>query len=94
MAPCELCERDVPRLTVHHLIPKSQGNQSRGRRGQTLPTAHLCPACHRQLHALYCHERLARELNNVSRLRDEPEMARFLKWVRKQAPGKGVRVRR
>ncbi len=89
MAQCELCGRDVPRLTVHHLIPKS-----RGKRGQVLPTAKLCPACHRQLHALYPHERLARELNTVEALREEPEMARFLKWVGGQAPGKGVRVRR
>lgn len=83
---CELCEREVERLTVHHLIPKERD----GRHG---PRAALCAACYRQIHVLFDNARLERELNCVERLRDTPEMRRFLTWVRKQDPQKRIKVR-
>lgn len=83
---CELCEREVPHLTVHHLIPKE-------REGRYGPRAELCPACHRQIHVLFDNARLERELNCVERLRDTPEMRRFLSWVRKQDPCRRIKVR-
>ena len=89
MATCALCERDVDQLTEHHLIPRS-----RGRKGQELPTVDLCSACHRQIHALFTNEQLARDLNTLERLRDDPSVARFVKWVRKQDPSRRIRVRR
>ena len=49
--------------------------------------------CHRQIHALFDNATLARELNCVERLRDEPRMQRFLAWVRKQDPDRRVKVR-
>lgn len=84
---CELCERDVERLTVHHLIPRQK-------EGQGGPTAKICSACHRQIHVLYDNARLARELHSSERLRNEPRMRRFLSWVRKQKGEKRVKVRR
>jgi 5-methylcytosine-specific restriction endonuclease McrA len=86
---CELCERPVEKLTVHHLVPRSQG-----KKGQQLPTALLCPACHKQLHALYSNRQLARELRSVEQLKTEPSMQKFLDWVRKQDPNKHIRVRK
>lgn len=86
---CALCGRAVPHLTEHHLIPRA-----RGKKGQVLPVVWLCPACHKQLHALFTLDQLATELNTVEALRQQPDMARFIKWVRKQPPTKGVRVRR
>jgi hypothetical protein len=83
---CELCEREIERLTVHHLIPR----QADGGDG---PRAEICSACHRQIHVLYDNARLARELSCVERLRDEPDMRRFLAWVRKQDPNARVKVR-
>jgi hypothetical protein len=83
---CELCERPVDRLTVHHLIPQQKG-------GQDGPRAEVCPACHRQIHVLYDNARLARELNCLERLKDEPDMRRFLSWVRKQDPNARIKVR-
>jgi hypothetical protein len=83
---CELCEREVERLTVHHLIPKE-------RDGRFGPKAELCAACHRQIHVLFDNARLERELNCLERLRDTPEMRRFLSWVRKQDPQRRVKVR-
>ena len=84
---CELCEREVDRVTVHHLIPR-QKNGSHG------PRAELCSACHRQIHVLYDNGRLARELNHLERLKDDPEMRRFLAWVRKQDPNRRIKARR
>lgn len=84
---CELCEREVEHLTVHHLVPK----QRDGRGG---PTAEICSACHRQIHILFDNPTLERDLNCIERLRDEPRMRRFLAWVRKQDPHKRVKVRR
>lgn len=83
---CALCGRDVGRVTVHHLIPQQKG-------GQNGPRAEICSACHRQIHVLYDNGRLARELNCLERLRDEPEMRRFLSWVRKQDPDRRIKVR-
>ena len=84
---CELCERQVDGYTVHHLVPRAKG-------GNHGPKARLCPACHRQLHALFSETTLARELNSISRLRANEQVSLYLQWVRKQKGAAGVRVRR
>lgn len=84
---CELCQREVDRYTVHHLVPRAKG----GRFG---PTARLCPACHRQLHALFSEATLAEELNSIALLRSNPRVNSYLKWVRKQKSAGGFKVRR
>jgi len=85
---CQLCERQVGKLTLHHLVPKSQA----GKRA-LLPTAEICSACHRQLHTLYSNKRLAGELSSIEDLKSHPAMRRFLNWVRKQDPNRGIKVR-
>jgi hypothetical protein len=84
---CALCGRDVPDVTVHHLVPKDEG----GRGG---PTADLCSACHRQVHALFDNRTLARELSSIEELRRDPRLHRFVRWVRRQDPGRRIMVRR
>lgn len=86
---CALCEREVTKLTEHHLKPKS-----RLKRGETTPTIWICSACHRQIHALFTNLQLADEYNSLERLRDEPRMRKFLTWIRKQDANKAVKVRR
>jgi hypothetical protein len=86
-AQCELCERQVDRYTVHHLVPRAKG-------GNHGPKARLCPPCHRQLHALFSEITLARELNSIPRLRANGQISLYLQWVRKQKGAAGVRVRR
>lgn len=83
---CELCRRETPDLTRHHLVPREED-------GAGGPTAVVCGACHRQLHALFDNRVLARELDTVERLRAHPELARFVRWVRKQPAGRSIRVR-
>ena len=84
---CELCQRQVDRYTVHHLVPKARG-------GKFGPTARLCPTCHRQLHALFTESTLADELNSIALLRANPQVNSYLKWVRKQKSAGGFKVRR
>ncbi len=86
---CALCQRDLEHLTQHHLTPRSKLQA-----GETTPTICICSACHRQIHALFSNTELHDELNTLERLRDEPKMRRFLRWIGKQDPGKRVRVRR
>ncbi|WP_028560226.1 HNH endonuclease [Paenibacillus pinihumi] len=79
-ASCELCGRSGVQTTVHHLTPREKG-------GSSLPTAKLCSACHRQIHALYTNDDLITlELTSLAALRSDPSIAPFLKWVRKQPP--------
>ena len=84
---CELCQREVDRYTVHHLVPRAKG----GRFG---PKARLCPTCHRQLHALFSEATLAEELNSIALLRANPQVNSYLRWVRKQKSSGGFKVRR
>jgi hypothetical protein len=88
---CELCEREVNRLTIHHLIPKQAVKRKQADAG---PTVDICSACHRQIHSLFDNKRLARELNSLEALKNEPQMAKFLAWVKKQKPDKRVPVHR
>ena len=84
---CELCLRESPRLTVHHLVPRSRG----GRFG---PKAQLCSTCHRQLHALFSESTLAQGLDSLESIRANPQMAGFLKWARRQQGPASFRVKR
>jgi 5-methylcytosine-specific restriction endonuclease McrA len=91
MMQCELCDRDLERLTVHHLVPKQSTKRKKENPG---PTANICSACHRQIHALFDNKYLAKELNTIEKLKQEPQMQKFLSWVKKQDPGKRVTVHR
>ena len=86
---CKLCRRAVEKLTEHHLTPRSKL-----KKGERTPTIWICSACHRQIHALFSNDELAREFNTVEKLRGEPRLARFLKWIGKVDPNKAVKVRR
>ncbi|MCJ2078259.1 HNH endonuclease [Methylobacterium sp. HMF5984] len=75
---CPLCERPIPpraRSSLHHLVPKLKG----GTHGTTV---RLHQVCHSAIHARHSEAELARRLADVSALRAEPEIARFIAWVR------------
>jgi len=88
---CQLCQRELKRLTLHHLIPRQTTKRKKADPG---PTIEICSACHRQIHALFDNKHLAEELNNPDKLRNEPQMQKFLAWIRKQSSHKRVKVRR
>ncbi|WP_407518973.1 restriction endonuclease [Methylobacterium oryzisoli] len=75
---CPLCERRIPagaRQSRHHLTPKLKGGTHDG-------TVRLHQICHSAIHARYSEAEIARRLADVARLREDPEIARFLAWVR------------
>ncbi|MBD0386626.1 MAG: HNH endonuclease [Nostoc sp. C3-bin3] len=78
-------------LTVHHLIPRQN---TKRKKQDPSPTANICSACHRQIYALFDNKLLAFELNTLDKLKNKPQMQKFLVWVRKQDPGKRISVHR
>jgi 5-methylcytosine-specific restriction protein A len=92
---CPLCERPIPahaRQSLHHLTPKLKG----GAHGATV---RLHQICHSAIHARYSEAEIARRLAEVEALRTDPEIARFLDWVRGKpddfhAPTRMTRARR
>ena len=88
---CELCDRKMNNLTVHHLIPRQYTKRKKLAISATID---ICSACHRQVHVLFDNKRLAKELNTAEALRKEPKMRKFITWVSKQNPHKKISVRR
>ena len=75
---CWLCERPIgSRYELHHPVPKSRGGR------ETVP---LHRRCHRTLHARFTNAELARTGANVEALREDAEIARFIRWVGDKPP--------
>ncbi len=75
---CALCGRSIPpqaRSSFHHLTPKLKGGTHRG-------TVRLHQICHSAIHARYTEAEIARRLADPAALRDDPDLARFVAWVR------------
>lgn len=87
MDTCELCGRTEVETTVHHLLPKEMG-------GTFGATAHLCIPCHKQIHALYTNEEIATRLTTIKDLQMDEQLARFVKWIRKQPPTKLMKIKK
>jgi len=83
LSTCELCDRQVSETTRHHLTPKSEGG---------LITVALCPTCHQTLHRFFSNQTLAKEFSSIEALQNDPEIAQYLSWVRRQ-PDRAIRVR-
>ncbi|MBD2502453.1 HNH endonuclease [Anabaena azotica FACHB-119] len=81
----------MDKLTVHHLVPRQNTKRKKQDPGETV---NICSACHRQIHTLFDNKLLAKELNTVEKLSTEPQMEKFLTWVRKQRPDKRISVHR
>ncbi|WP_157871842.1 hypothetical protein [Gloeothece verrucosa] len=91
MPTCPLCEREMKRLTVHHLVPRQAVKRKKAEAG---PTIDICSACHHQIHTLFSNIELAQHLNTLEKLKNAPQMEKFLLWLKKQTPEKRVRVNR
>ena len=84
---CPLCDRHVPswQITLHHLTPKERGGKAEHR-------TPMCRPCHKQVHALFSNKHLERQYPTIELLRAAPELAPFLKWIRKQKPDRNFRT--
>jgi predicted HNH restriction endonuclease len=77
---------------VHHLFPRSVARRKNLAMDE-LPTADLCPPCHKTVHRHLENRKLAELYASVDELRRHPEIEKFLAWVRKQPGAKAIRVR-
>jgi hypothetical protein len=86
--PCALCGRpfEQGRLTKHHCLPREKG-------GSKDDVALICRQCHGMVHATYTNETLAALYPRIEDLRRAPELAKFLRWVRRQPPSRQKRNR-
>lgn len=64
-------------LTRHHTLPRSRGGRH---------TELICRSCHTQVHALFTTRQLARELSSLEALRNHPDFAHYLAWVKDKNP--------
>jgi hypothetical protein len=80
---CGLCGRLFAKkhLTKHHCLPRQKG-------GTSEDVALICSQCHGMVHATYTNSTLAALYPTIVQLRQAPELAPFLRWVRKQPPSR------
>jgi 5-methylcytosine-specific restriction enzyme A len=79
---CPLCERPIPqdaKSSRHHLVPRLKGGTHKG-------TVRLHQICHSAIHARFTETELATRLADVEALREDPELAAFIAWVKTKPP--------
>ncbi len=88
--PCVLCGRSTKQgTTAHHLIPRTCHSnkwfKKNFTREQMRQTIQLCRDCHSAIHDLIPSEKeLGRDVNTLEKLREHPEISKYLSWIRKQ----------
>lgn len=77
---CSICDRKLIKNTKvdkHHLIPKSKNGQY----GDTILIHRIC---HEKIHSLWTEAELAGYYNTSKRIKENSEMKKFIKWVKKK----------
>lgn len=77
---CPLCGRPMipgSSLNEHHLIPKSYGGSEK---------FVIHKVCHSKIHSLFSEAELAFVYNSFEKLKESPDIQKFIKWIRKQDP--------
>jgi hypothetical protein len=75
---CPLCERELGASTdYHHLIPATFKGKE---------TIALHRICHTKLHSIYTEREMLRYYHTVERLKENEEIKKFIKWVKKKYP--------
>ena len=82
---CALCGRDRP-LTFHHLIPRALHRRkkiaSAYSKEELQAGVDLCRDCHDAVHRFATEKELAEQYCTLEKLREHPDVARFVAWVR------------
>lgn len=94
---CALCGREE-RLTRHHLVPRTRHHNTWNKRefdrAEVKETIGLCRPCHSQVHAVLSEKELEREWNTIEKIRDHPEVVKFVAWIAGRPRGFRVPVQR
>jgi len=80
MGSCPICQRlmyDDGSIDKHHFIPKSRGGKA---------TEHIHKTCHSKIHSLFSEKELAKEYRTAEKLREHPEIQKFIKWLSSKDP--------
>ena len=72
-------------VNQHHLVPRSRNGRD---------TVALHRICHAAIHATLSEKELERQYNTIERLREHPQLRRFIVWVRRKPSEFWVRTRR
>ena len=76
--PCPICGREMRRgrsIDRHHFVPRSRGGRQ---------TEFVHRICHRKLHSLFTEKQLASEFSTPEAIHADPDMAAFIRWVRRK----------
>ena len=84
---CQLCQRQTPHLTVHHLFPKSRHRDTKlvklhCKQRLRLAVEWLCYACHKHLHRMINERDLAYHYCSLEKLQAHPDIDEFVQWLR------------
>ena len=84
---CALCESPY-RLTFHHLIPKTCHSNKWFRKHFGVADMRergvvLCRKCHSFIHKKFSEKYLGRELNTLDKLQQNEQVAKYVKWAKK-----------
>lgn len=85
MYDCPLCNREVPKVSDHHLTPKSRGGKI------TLP---ICLDCHKSIHAFFTNKELDEKFHMVEALLSDEKFSKHIKWLSKQDPNRRYKTKR
>ncbi|MEM8527771.1 MAG: HNH endonuclease [Bacteroidota bacterium] len=79
---CPLCQRELGEINIskHHLVPKSKG----GTFGETVMLHNIC---HQKIHSVFSEKELKEDYYTIEQLLAHEEIAKFVKWVKKQEIG-------
>ena len=70
---CNLCGREVDRMSRHHLIPRQKNSDGK--------TVKFCIPCSKQVHALFTNSQL-KKLNTIEKLKVEPTIQKWVDWIK------------
>lgn len=77
---CPVCERDMWKgvfVDRHHFLPKCKG-------GKESEWVHK--VCHNKIHSVFTEKELAKEYYDPEKVRQHPEMQKFIEWIQKKDP--------
>lgn len=78
---CPICDRDMisgDSVNKHHFVPKCRGGKK---------TEYIHRVCHNKIHKNWPNEKeLERDYNDPQKIREDPEMQKFIKWIKKKDP--------
>lgn len=84
---CQLCDQSRD-LQFHHLIPRKLHRRSGFRKRYDKETLNrgvfLCRICHRGLHKIYDEMTLAKQFDNIQKLKTDLQVQKHIAWSAKQ----------